>query len=610
MGKERDLSGIIMGLPFADMDARDFLFSVKQVLEKTVFVILSETPPPPESVEEFKKATPFIYSLDQFTIPTLLPILINLFESVQIKEKGEKFIKIIRHENLISAQSDFGTDDLANHITILESWKKEAEKTMLILEEENLKLKNELMEVKDDIRRSQAAIISGKYKGVITKSHSTSAAHIGANSLDFTPLQKIASTVSKISKVVDKLDQADIKTVLSGVASTLATGDLYTPSGQLIEQMDLDEETKDYLLTMFTQHILTRRKLHQTEGGRRETSENGLVKIVRKRVHNLEETVFKFDYKIWSFTTGQLTDAIVLSFDTLGFYDKFEIPFDNATNFVNALITRYNDEIPYHNFRHVFDVFQLCFLFVTKSKKVKNSLTPADQFCLLLSALCHDMCHPGTSNSFHINSHSDLALQYNDISVLENYHTFQTFSLLKEENCDLFTNLSTSDKKHMRKSIVAAILATDMTHHFELVGKFSTMLDTKESTDNWTEPQERQLLINTLLHTADISNLGRSPEIAKKWSGLVFEEFLLQGDKEKELGIPISPYMNRQDPNQPKMILNFIDFVVTPLFSSFVRLLPEFEVLQTNVNKNRKIWGEEKERLLLQQIEEHTKDPM
>jgi len=45
-----------------------------------------------------------------------------------------------------------------------------------------------------------------------------------------------------------------------------------------------------------------------------------------------------------------------------------------------------------------------------------------DHLALMIAACVHDVGHPGTSNTFQVSTESELALQYNDISVLENYH--------------------------------------------------------------------------------------------------------------------------------------------------------------------------------------------
>ena len=42
----------------------------------------------------------------------------------------------------------------------------------------------------------------------------------------------------------------------------------------------------------------------------------------------------------------------------------------------------------------------------------------------------------GRSNTYHINSNSDLAVTYNDISVLENFHCRELFRILKKTDCN------------------------------------------------------------------------------------------------------------------------------------------------------------------------------
>ncbi len=47
---------------------------------------------------------------------------------------------------------------------------------------------------------------------------------------------------------------------------------------------------------------------------------------------------------------------------------------------------------------------------------------------LLLGALIHDFKHPGKSNAFLTKTGHTLALTYNDVSILENYHLSEVSS--------------------------------------------------------------------------------------------------------------------------------------------------------------------------------------
>lgn len=58
-------------------------------------------------------------------------------------------------------------------------------------------------------------------------------------------------------------------------------------------------------------------------------------------------------------------------------------------------------------------------------------------------------------------SDSELALMYNDSSVLENHHLAVGFKLLQEDNCDIFQNLSKKQRQSLRKMVI------DMVRHVD-----------------------------------------------------------------------------------------------------------------------------------------------
>jgi hypothetical protein len=98
---------------------------------------------------------------------------------------------------------------------------------------------------------------------------------------------------------------------------------------------------------------------------------------------------------------------------------------------------------------------------------------------VLLAALCHDLEHPGTTNAFQVNTGSALALRYNDASVLENHHAATGFALL--ERAALLRGLSAAEYRACRKAMLAAILATDMSAHKELLARVSSRVDAAEA---------------------------------------------------------------------------------------------------------------------------------
>lgn len=103
---------------------------------------------------------------------------------------------------------------------------------------------------------------------------------------------------------------------------------------------------------------------------------------------------------------------------------------------------------------------------------------------------------------------SELALMYNDESVLENHHLAVGFKLLHEDNCDIFQNLSKRQRQSLRKLVIdmvslaplvspttaplfcsltlgsIQVLATDMSKHMSLLADLKTMVETKKVTSS------------------------------------------------------------------------------------------------------------------------------
>jgi hypothetical protein len=68
----------------------------------------------------------------------------------------------------------------------------------------------------------------------------------------------------------------------------------------------------------------------------------------------------------------------------------------------------------YVNRHHGFSVLHFSYLALRSLSPVAASyLTSQDVLALLVSSLCHDIDHPGNTNSYEINSNSDLALRHN-----------------------------------------------------------------------------------------------------------------------------------------------------------------------------------------------------
>lgn len=83
----------------------------------------------------------------------------------------------------------------------------------------------------------------------------------------------------------------------------------------------------------------------------------------------------------------------------------------------------------FHNSMHAADVaVNMCYILMCSN--FKYNTTPIDLISLLISALAHDVGHPGVTNFFLMNSRDSLGYIYNDNSILENMHCSKLFSIM------------------------------------------------------------------------------------------------------------------------------------------------------------------------------------
>ena len=75
---------------------------------------------------------------------------------------------------------------------------------------------------------------------------------------------------------------------------------------------------------------------------------------------------------------------------------------------------------------------------------------------------------------------SELAIMYNDLSVLESHHSAVAFKLLQTPDCDILSNLTQKQSTSMRRIMIDMVLATDMSKHMSLLADLKTMVETKK----------------------------------------------------------------------------------------------------------------------------------
>jgi len=184
----------------------------------------------------------------------------------------------------------------------------------------------------------------------------------------------------------------------------------------------------------------------------------------------------------------------------------------------------------------------------------------------IFAAVCHDVGHPGVTNAFRTAVADELAITYNDRSVNENMHAAMAYRTLQLQGCGAFAHLSKDQYNMIRKLAIDMILGTDMAAHFDNLKQLTSMLE-----EFGPDPQgweNSTPALQWILHTADICSTARPFATADSWTDRLLSEFFLQGDREQELGLPISPLCDRKTVCRTSSQLGFVNFIVKPSFEA------------------------------------------
>jgi len=277
----------------------------------------------------------------------------------------------------------------------------------------------------------------------------------------------------------------------------------------------------------------------------------------------------------------------------------------------------YIKTMPYHNWFHAVDVTHAVYRFMQLCS-ADAYFSNLERFALLVSATAHDIGHIGLNNSFLTETAHELAIRYNDKSPLENMHSAKLFELLASPKTNIFSAVSGKQFKDLRKVCVDAILHTDNTQHFIMIKEVEVMFEVNSDSFSgvleeyallpdtfpnsqvatcFRKPETRHLLVKVYLHLAYISNSMKPFKVCRIWAWKVLEEFFLQGDEEKRLGVPIQALNDREKVNRPFSQVNFIEFLVAPLAFAVVKVLPPsksyIEHMLSNLETWHNVWLEE-----------------
>jgi PAS domain-containing protein/putative methionine-R-sulfoxide reductase with GAF domain len=305
------------------------------------------------------------------------------------------------------------------------------------------------------------------------------------------------------------------------------------------------------------------------------------------------------DISEWTFNVLKIKDSLVLCniigrfFESLFNLERLCVDPATLARFIAEAGRHYHDR-PFHNLQHATCVSHFCYMLIRTTGALGN-LPEHLVFSILLSAVVHDVDHPGNTNLFEINSGSELAIRYNDQSVLENHHCSTAFRLMRKPHMQVLSAMEKKMSVEIRKSVIACIMATDMAVHFELIEETK-----KRANNGWNfeEVKDQALLGKILLHAADLSNPVRPFHMTREWARRISIEFNDQVQREQALGMPVLGFMMTPDEKAfCKNEMGFASFVVAPMWRTLTLCYPELEFLVKQLDDNLVVWKAQLEKI-------------
>jgi cAMP-specific phosphodiesterase 4 len=435
-------------------------------------------------------------------------------------------------------------------------------------------------------------------------------------------VRQIAFTVFKFSAEVgettdedgaEDIDSSNEMKLLEKVVQKLAiVADLQTATN-VVATEDMRDEDIGILSMMQGKNVVDEQKaIAQARKSCAVPRKKALIPTVRLEDFGVSQEV----YQSWGFNALPLSKAqrqslavfTISRFHESGEgYSSSQDDVQRLQRFVQGVEKDYLP-VPFHSFAHAVDVTHG----VARLMHVINSesfLTDLEQYVLLIAAVAHDLGHPGVNNGFLSEVGHELALQYNDRSPLENMHCAKLYTIVANPLMNVFSKLSKEQYKEARKHCIEVILHTDMMGHGAMVkdlqmtyqmnqevfGKSDGMVVGGQNVaelEVFTQAETKALVMECILHSADVSNPCRSWDTSYGWAVVCLEEFFAQGDQEKMLGIPVQFLNDRDKLNKPNSQIGFIEFMIAPFFAAQIRLWPALHELGENLGSNLAKWAE------------------
>lgn len=291
-------------------------------------------------------------------------------------------------------------------------------------------------------------------------------------------------------------------------------------------------------------------------------------------------------------TKAQLVTFVCALFDTEGSAAELGVNAEKLHAFVRKVSQHYREN-PYHNFHHAADTVNTVGWMLSRPL-LRERIPPHYRFLLMLTALMHDVEHPGTNNQWEVQTNSSLAKKYENVAVLEKHSYDVTLKIMADPAYALFLPFGEETARQWLRIMEEIVLATDFAVHRQFLDEFRAYLESHPR--DFSDPVFLSWVCRALMKAADIANTSKPFPEAKVWGQRVMMEFWAQGVMEKQHNLPVGPLNDPDTVQLNAAQAGFIRFAAMELFELLCDVDPALQEMVDNLRANMEVYEEKAQR--------------
>lgn len=291
-------------------------------------------------------------------------------------------------------------------------------------------------------------------------------------------------------------------------------------------------------------------------------------------------------------TKAELVDYVEAVFHQEGSADALGVDADLLRAFIRK-VSRHYRENPYHNFHHAADTVNTVGWMLSRPG-LKAKLPLHYRFVLMLTALMHDVEHPGHNNLWEVETGSERARDYENTAVLEKHSYTVTLRIMADPAYDLLLPFGREVARQWLALMEEIVLATDFAVHRQFLDDFKAYMDGREP--DFSDPIFLSWVVRALMKAADIANTSKPFPQAKRWGQRVMMEFWAQGVMEKAHNLPMGPLNDPETVQLNAAQAGFIRFAAMELFELLATIDPDMQELVDTLRANLETYEEKARR--------------